>query len=328
MNRFTSNRLYNINKNNPNQKLSGSVSEINICSKSKTLMEKNPPMKNYYTSVNAEESDSIQNQVLPPSWNPAVKAVASAAKVHMSNPNAALEISMGVGQRFLAKGTSCMVPGFERVMINLRIYFAVNNQYVKRKIYRVLFSFFYTHWKRMELDPTERGISLHKYALPLYDDNSFDLYIPTMSLVTYVLLCAICYGSSGNFDPDFLSFTAKSCFVSQVIEVLFDRLGFYVMQAPCEFLDLFAVTGYKYLGLCVNILLGLLLVRLGYGHRAYYVIFVWTACATSYFMLKTMTNIIPKETAPTGPKRHFMVWLFAVCHFVTMWYLCETKILT
>merc|ERR1711937_893763 len=130
-----------------------------------------------------------------------------------------------------------MVPGLEKSLINLKIYFAVNNLYVKRKICRVLLSFFHTDWKRTELDSSEKGISSQRFDSPMYDENSFDLYIPTMSLITYVLLCAICYGSTGDFDPDFLSYTAKSCFFSQILEVLFYRFCFYLMRVPCKFLD-------------------------------------------------------------------------------------------
>lgn len=176
-----------------------------------------------------------------------------------------------------------------------------------------------------ESDPTERGAGLNKYALPLYDDNAFDLYIPSMSLVTYVLLCATCYGSFGTFDPDFLSHTATKCFVTQIVEVFLGRFAFYIMKVPCVVWDLFAVTGYKYLGLCMNMMVGLLLACWGYGHKGYYVTFIWTATAASYFMLKTMANIIPIKTTSTGPKKHLIVWLFAVSQYVTMWFLGETK---
>jgi hypothetical protein len=96
-------------------------------------------------------------------------------------------------------------------------------------------------------------------------------------------------------------------------------------------LDLFCYTGYKYLGLCVNMLVSLLLGHvLGWGGGAkkyYYVSFVYTATAASFFMLKTMANNIPTVTASTGPKREIMVLAFAASQFASMWWLSQTKYL-
>ena len=148
-----------------------------------------------------------------------------------------------------------------------------------------------------------------------------------MSLITYVLLCALCYGNAGQFNPEVLPDVTMKCIVCQILEVLAIRFGFYMMQAPVAFLDLFSYTGYKYVGLCVNMLVGLALGQLNYGHRGYYVTFLWTASAASYFMLKTMANNIPLVVAATGPKREVMVVAFAASQFATMWFVSQTKFL-
>lgn len=322
-----SNTHRNRNRDDYLQRVSQFVIKSDNCPNIGNIEGKTSPSKVYSDGLNFEHIYSTQNQAPSRRWDPAIKAVTSAAKAHMSNSNSALEIGMHVGQRVFVESTSRMIPGLEKSIDNLRIYFAVNNLYVKKKICRVLFSFFYTYWKRRELDPSEKGISNQRYSLPVYDENSFDLYIPTMSLITHVLLCAICYGSTGDFDPDFLSNTAKNCFFTQILEVLFYRFCFYLMRVPCKILDLFAMSGYKYLGLCVNTLLGLVIVRFGYIFRIYHVIFLWTACATSYFLLKTMANLIPMDAIYMDPKRHIIISLSALVHFLTILYLCETKIL-
>lgn len=148
-----------------------------------------------------------------------------------------------------------------------------------------------------------------------------------MTLITYVLLCALCYGNAGQFNPEVIPDVTTKCMVCQVLEVLLIRFGFYMMQAPVSFLDLFAYTGYKYLGLCVNMLIGLGLSTLHFGHRGYYGTFLYTASACSYWMLKTMANNIPVITASTGPKREFMVVGFAALQFATMWFVSQTKFL-
>lgn len=148
-----------------------------------------------------------------------------------------------------------------------------------------------------------------------------------MSLITYVLLAAVCYGTAGEFDPEVIPDVTSKCFVTQILEVLLIRVGFYMMQAPVAILDLFSYTGYKYLGLCINMFVGMVLGHFGFGARGFYITFVWTVSAASFFMLKTMANNIPTVTAATGPKREVMVLAFAASQFATMWFVSQTKFL-
>jgi hypothetical protein len=148
-----------------------------------------------------------------------------------------------------------------------------------------------------------------------------------MSLITYCLLSALCYGTAGQFNPEVIADVTTKCFVTQVLEVLIIRFGFYMMQAPVPFLDLVSYTGYKYLGMTCNMLSGMAFGHLGYGTAGFYVAFVWTASAASYFMLKTMAHNIPTETAAAGPKREVMVLAFAVSQAASMWFVSQTKFL-
>jgi hypothetical protein len=166
-----------------------------------------------------------------------------------------------------------------------------------------------------------------EYALPHSDENAPDLYIPAMSLITYCLLCALCYGTAGQFNPEVVQNIATKCFVTQILEVLLIRLGFYLLEAPVALLDLFSYTGYKYLGLSLNMVFGILLGHLGYGTYGFYVTFMWTASAAAFFMLKTMANNIPTVTATAGPKREAVVLVFAVSQAATMWFVSQTKFL-
>ena len=165
------------------------------------------------------------------------------------------------------------------------------------------------------------------YALPNSDDNAPDLYLPLMSLITYCLLCSLLYGTAGEFNPEVIADVTTKCFITQVLEVLVIRFGFYMMQAPIPFLDLFSYTGYKYLGLTCNILTGMGFGQLGYGTSGFYATFLWTASAISFFMLKTMANNIPSETSSEGPKREFMVLAFAASQAASMWFVSQTKYL-
>jgi protein transport protein YIF1 len=168
-----------------------------------------------------------------------------------------------------------------------------------------------------------------RYDLPISDENAPDLYIPTMSLITYVLLCAVVHGAAGKFTPEVLPAVTTRCFVTQLVEVSAIWFGFYLMQCPVAVLDLFCYTGYKYLGLCINTFMALLLNRvfgLG-GYRAYYIFFFWTATAMTYFIYRTMSCNIPTVTASTGPKREIVVFAIAILQLAAMWFLGQTRFL-
>ena len=97
-----------------------------------------------------------------------------------------------------------------------------------------------------------------------------------MSLITYVLLCALCYGTAGQFDPEVIVNVTTKCMMIQLVECGLFKLGLYLMNGGSSggkegngmaFLDLLAFTGYKYLALTCNMLIGLsvTLMRIGSG---------------------------------------------------------------
>lgn len=279
------------------------------------------------SSFDPNSMDNAMNNAMN-FWNPAMSMASAAATGKMGGVNSQvmMNVAESVGKEFLEKGWAKAVPGLERSMLGLRPYFAVDNSYVKRKMNMVLFPFMFREWARQEIEPNPDGTMT--YALPQQDENAPDLYIPSMSLLTYVLLCALCYGNAGNFDPEVIPEVTSKCVIFQILEVIAIRIGFYSMEAPVAILDLLSYTGYKYLGLCVNMLVGLMMGHfLGYGHRSYYFTYLWTATAVSYFILKVMANCIPRRTSAVGPKRQFMILGFAGSQFATCWFVSQTKFL-
>lgn len=259
-------------------------------------------------------------------WNPSTMAMAGLAAQAVSGgitSSQALDQVINIVPVPPNWKASSVVPGFDSTMTMLRTYFAVDNRYVQRKMKKVLFPFVAKQWRRLHVE----GPEMINYALPNSDENAPDLYLPVMSLITYCLLCALTYGTSGQFNPEVIPDVTTKCFVTQVLEVLLIRFGFYMMETSVPFLDLFSYTGYKYLGLTINMLCGLLLGHLGYGTSGFYVTFLWTASAATFFMLKTMANNIPTETAAAGPKREIMVLVFAISQAVSMWFVSQTKFL-
>ena len=151
----------------------------------------------------------------------------------------------------------------------------------------------------------------HKFAAPRYDINCPDLYIPLMSFFTYVLLTGFSKGiTSSSFSPDILILTVWRCLTLQIIESLLIKFGLNIMSVSLPFFDIFAYTGYKYLGLCVDILSLVLYIRF-----VYYLLSFYTAFMLGYFVLKSMAAVVPASTA-TGPPRHLMLMAFAALQFL------------
>eukprot|EP00569_Conticribra_weissflogii_P003535 CAMPEP_0171343302 /NCGR_PEP_ID=MMETSP0878-20121228/16794_1 /TAXON_ID=67004 /ORGANISM="Thalassiosira weissflogii, Strain CCMP1336" /LENGTH=337 /DNA_ID=CAMNT_0011846221 /DNA_START=58 /DNA_END=1071 /DNA_ORIENTATION=- len=298
--------------------------------------------QNSFGGGNQQQFSQQQQQSQPQPmnfWNPATAAfVSSAANAAASgkmgdvNSQAMMNMAESMGKHFLETGWAKAVPGLERSLIALRVYFAVDNAYVKRKMLKVLCPFIFREWGRVEnqtVQTQDGNVNyVTSYELPQNDENAPDLYLPSMSLLTYVLLCALCYGTAGKFDPEVLPAVTTKCLGTQLLEVIAIRIGLYLMEVSIPLLDLASYTGYKYLGLSINMLSGLTLGHFfGYGHRAYYFTFLWTAAATSYFILKVMANNIPVRTSAAGPKRQFMVLGFAASQFATCWFVSQTKFL-
>jgi protein transport protein YIF1 len=167
----------------------------------------------------------------------------------------------------------------------------------------------------------------HKWALPRSDINSPDLYIPLMSFLTYVLLAGFSKGmTTSSFTPDVLIIAVWRCLFLQIIESVIIKVGVNVMSVSLPFLDVFAYTGYKYIGLCVNLitLLCVNLISLATSIKViyyiYYIASLYTSAALGFFVLKSMAAVVPASTS-TGPPRHIMLISFAALQFVVAYVL-------
>ena len=132
-----------------------------------------------------------------------------------------------------------------------------------------------------------------------------------MAFFTYVLLTGFSKGmTSSSFSPEVLVVAVWRCLALQMVESLVITFGLNLMSVSLPFLDIFAYTGYKYVGLCVNDLTLLLGVRL-----IYYASAVYTSGMLGFFVLKSMAAVVPASTT-TGPPRHLMLIGFSALQFV------------
>ncbi len=89
------------------------------------------------------------------------------------------------------------------------------------------------------------------YSTPREDINAPDLYIPVMAFVTYVLLVGISLGRKDQFHPALLGSTSSTALAIVLAEVVFMRLGCYLLNIPtvdAGLADVMAYSGYKFVG--------------------------------------------------------------------------------
>lgn len=173
-------------------------------------------------------------------------------------------------------------------------------------------------WNRRSGDEFEREGEpdqySRKWATPRHDPNSPDLYIPLMSFVTYVLLYGLRQGitlGSKAFSPDLIIQAIWRCLILQLIESGLLKFAVSLCSITLPFTDVFAYSGYKYVGLCVNTLSRSL------GGTVNFLVSLYTAGMLAFFILKTMAAVVP-PTVQSVPPRHLILLGIAAMQFLVM----------
>jgi hypothetical protein len=198
-----------------------------------------------------------------------------------------------MGNSFLGK----YLPGVAVLWNTLRSYFAVDNSYVRTKLVRVLFPFAHRNWSRLEISGGDGDSAV--YATPTKDTNAPDLYIPLMGAITFVLIVSFVKGTSMNFTPDVLYEVSQHCAFMQIMEIIFIKFLLYLFghaRAQLGFFDVLAFTGYKYVGLCVN-----MLVAMCFGWWFYYPVLLYTGLSMGYFIVQSFkaSSVLGREGKTT-----------------------------
>jgi hypothetical protein len=96
---------------------------------------------------------------------------------------------------------------------------------------RVLVPFTSRNWTRLPNTAAANSeASATLYAPPSEDINAPDLYIPSMSFITFVLVCGLLKGTKLKFTPEVLVNVTSSGLVTSIIEVAALRLGMSVLR--------------------------------------------------------------------------------------------------
>ncbi|XP_057244628.1 protein YIF1B-B-like, partial [Malurus melanocephalus] len=100
-----------------------------------------------------------------------------------------------------------------------------------------------------------------------------------------------------RFSPDSLGLVASSALAWLLLEVLSVLLSLYLVTVTTDLtpIDLLAFAGYKYVGMIVGLVAGLLLGRVGY-----YVALSWCCLSIFVFMIRTLRLKLLSEAAAEG----------------------------
>lgn len=134
---------------------------------------------------------------------------------------------------------------------------------------------------------SQQAYSLN-YLPPRDDLNSPDMYIPIMALVTYILLSTVLAGIRGSFHPELLGSITSTALVVVVVEFIILRAAMYFLGITndSQFLDLFAYSGYKFVGVIVTLFLSELLTGgRGTNNWVGWTLFVYTWYANAFFLV-------------------------------------------
>ena len=190
------------------------------------------------------------------------------------------------GEKFVKQQTTRLLSCLN--ISGLKVYFAVDNAYVLRKLLLILFPFRHASWRRqVAASQFQDGKGTVSFYPPHDDLNAPDLYIPTMGFITYILLYAYMLGIQSRFNPEVLSLAASWAFVTLFVEILLMTGGFWFLNASGRqqpaLLDLVAVASYKFVGIILGMLAALF-----FGSTAYYAVTCFAGVTMGIFMVKTL----------------------------------------
>jgi len=230
------------------------------------------------------------------------------------------QMGFNLARTAMSGGTDLAEKNLNRYLTSIKPYFAVTNTNVLKKLYILLNPWRRHPWSRQSAQ--RGGDSGEVMYLPPRDDlNAPDMYIPLMSLVTYILLSALLYGLSGTFHPELLGYTATSALAAVGLEILGLKLGCYLLSiGNSQLLDLVAYSGYKFVGTIISIVAGAFF---GSGLISW-LVFLYCFNANAFFLLRSLKYVLLPDAsganvygaASRGQKQRRSWFLFGYSYLV------------
>ncbi|XP_014898552.1 protein YIF1B isoform X2 [Poecilia latipinna] len=200
-------------------------------------------------------------------------------------------LAMAYGSSLASQGREMVDKNLDRFIpvSKLKYYFAVDTVYVGKKLGILVFPYMHENW--------EVSYQQDIPVAPRFDVNAPDLYIPTMGFITYILVAGLALGTQNRFSPELLGVQASSALVWLIMEVLAVLLSLYLVTVNTDLttIDLLAFSGYKYVGMILGVVAGLL-----FGKLAYYLSLLWCCAAIFVLMIRTLRLKLLSEAAAEG----------------------------
>lgn len=200
-------------------------------------------------------------------------------------------LAMAYGSSLASQGREMVDKNLDRFIpiSKLKYYFAVDTVYVGKKLGLLVFPYMHQNWEVAYQQDTP--------VAPRFDINAPDLYIPAMGFITYILIAGLAMGTQNRFSPELLGLQASSALVWLIMEVLAVLLSLYLVSVNTELttIDLLAFSGYKYVGMIVGVVSGLL-----FGKMGYYLSLLWCCLSIFTFMIRTLRLKLLSESAAEG----------------------------
>ncbi|QOU22225.1 hypothetical protein BRETT_002397 [Brettanomyces bruxellensis] len=183
---------------------------------------------------------------------------------------------------------------------NIKYYFKVSNSYVLKKLLLIVFPYRNKTWIRQFRTTTDaQGNSLEIYSTPVDDLNAPDLYIPSMALMTYILLWAVMSGINGDFHPQLLGYALTRTLAFYIVDILLLKISFYALSInskPSKIWDLVSYSGYKFVT-------SLLLMVVKHFFSSYFVIaafFLALSFSLGFFLMRSLRYVVLPSGMDSG----------------------------
>lgn len=184
-----------------------------------------------------------------------------------------------------------------------------------------MFPFLHKNWSRKELDGG-------KFAEPRDDVNAPDLYIPAMAFITYILILGFAQGKAGKFSPEIIGLTASSGLFVIILEIAVVKLGLYALSAKAtpSICDLVAYTSYIYVGVCVDLLVGLF-----FPSFVFHLTTFLLSSSMAVFILRCTTRVVvgpgaEHQTEDYNTTRKYFLLIIGLMQLVFGFFLCYNVI--
>lgn len=143
-----------------------------------------------------------------------------------------------LGKEALKTGSSYVNSKMQKVSFkHFRPYFNIDNQYLYKKILLVLFPYSNSIWESHD----------SSIANP-------DLYIPLVSLGTYILLKSLYFGLENLFEPEKIGMLFTRTVLLETVIFILTHIMTYILDIRTGYIESICYSGYKYLAiLCIHL---------------------------------------------------------------------------